>query len=75
MVNNYDKNDIIKREAVVIAGAMKVASYRVKDIETGEFGNLQFHLTLDNHVMAVLSESSARLLFNHIKLSHPEVLE
>lgn len=75
MTNKYDKNDIIKLESKVIAGPMQVGCYRVKDVETGEFGKMQIHLTFDNHVMAVLSENSAKLLYSHLKNRHPEVLE
>lgn len=66
MTNKYDKDDIIRREAMIRAGAIKIASYRVKDIETGDFGPLQIHFTYDNTVLAVLSEGSAKLLHNFI---------
>lgn len=65
--NRYDKSDMIRREAMIRAGAIKIASYRVRDVESGEFGPLQIHFTYDNTVMAVLSESSAKLLHNFVE--------
>lgn len=62
--NTYDKRDIIKREHVLIAdglGALKMAAYRVRDPETGEFSKLQFHATFNNMVLAVMEEESAKL--------------
>lgn len=67
--NRYDKRDIVRREAVMIAdgiGSMKMAAYRVRDPETDEFSPLQFHFTYDNTVMAVMGERSAKLFANFI---------
>lgn len=67
--NRYDKRDIVRREAVLIAdgiGSMKMAAYRVRDPETGEFSPLQFHFTYDNTVMAVMGESAAKLFAKFI---------
>lgn len=61
MANTYDKKDMVRREAVIIAGPMKIAAYRVCDPETLEWSSLQFHMTYDNHVMAVMGSSSAEL--------------
>ena len=61
MTNTYDKNDRVKRESVIIAGGLKMASYRTRDPETDEWSDLQFHATYNNTVMAVMGESSARL--------------
>ena len=62
--NTYDKRDIVRREAVLIAdgaGSLKMAAYRVRDPETGDFSKLQFHATFDNMVLAVMGEDSAKL--------------
>lgn len=59
--NTYDRRDIIKREAVIIAEGLKVAAYRVRDPETQEWSTLQFHMTYNNNVMAVMSQESATL--------------
>jgi len=69
MTNRYDENDIIRREGCMIAGPLKIASYRVKDVCTGEFGSLQIHMTYDNTVMAVLGEESAKLLCKFIEMN------
>lgn len=61
MSNTYDKKDMVRCESVIIAGSMKVAAYRVRDPETMEWSSLQFHMTYDNHVMAMMGESSAEL--------------
>jgi hypothetical protein len=59
--NRYDKHDMVKREAVLIAGPLKLAAYRVRDSETLEWSKMQFHMTHDNTVMAVMSEEAAKL--------------
>lgn len=61
MSNTYDKTDRVRRKAAIIAGPMKIAAYTVADPETGEHGSLQFHMTYDNTVMAVMGESAAKL--------------
>lgn len=73
--NNYDWRNIVKREAALIAGPMKMAAYRVLDPETGEHSPLQFHLTYDNTVMAVLGEASARMLADFINRTIPSPTE
>lgn len=71
--NRYDWRDIVRRESVIIAGPMKMASYRVRDPDTGEFSSLQFHLTYNNTVMAVMGEEAAKLFANFVlKLSESE---
>lgn len=62
--NTYDKRDIVRREAVIIAdgnGALKMAAYRVRDPDTGEFSELQFHATFNNMVLSVMGQHSAKL--------------
>jgi len=61
-MNNYDKKDMITRDAAIIAGPLKIAMYRVRDPETLEWSSPQIHMTFDNVVLAVLGESSAKLL-------------
>lgn len=63
--NTYDKFDTVRREAVMIADGpfsqLKLAAYRVRDPETGEWSPLQFHMIYDNTVMAVMGEEGAKL--------------
>lgn len=59
--NTYDKNDIVRREAMLQADGLKIAAYRVRDTDTGEFSSLQFHMTYNNTVMAVMGEEAAKL--------------
>lgn len=66
MTNTYDKFDIVRRESVISAGALKLAAYTVRDPETGEHGPLQFHMTWDNTVMAVMGEEAAKLFAKFI---------
>ena len=61
MKNNYDINDRVKRGATIIAGPLKLAEYKVRDPETDEWSDSQFHMTYDNTVLAVMSESTAKL--------------
>ncbi len=71
--NHYDNKDRIQRGAVIIAGALKMASYRVRDPETDEWGPQQFHATFDNHVLALMSEETAKLFakFVNATLENP----
>lgn len=66
MDNKYDKDDIIHREKVLIAGSLKLAAYRVRDPETGEFSKLQYHMTCDNTVIAVMGEEAAKLFIRFV---------
>ena len=59
--NPYDKFDMVKREHVMIAGPMKYAVYKVRDPETMEWSDPQFHFTYDNIVMAKMAGSSAKM--------------
>ena len=70
--NNYDKNDMISRESVIVAGAFKIAAYRLRDPETMEWGALQFHMTYDNTVMAVMGEEAAKLFASFVEDSTSE---
>jgi hypothetical protein len=60
-VNNYDNYDRVDRVGAIIAGPLKLGAYRVRDPQTDEWSALQFHMTCDNTVMAVMSEASAKL--------------
>ncbi len=53
--------DRVKREAVILAGGLKAAAYRVQDPETGEWSSLQFHMTCNNTVLAIMGEETAKL--------------
>lgn len=65
--NRYDKKDRIKRVSAIIAGPLKLAAYRVRDPETNVWSGLQFHMTYDNHVMAVMEEDSAKLFARFVE--------
>lgn len=73
--NKYDWKDRVERGAVLIAGPLKMATYRVRDPETDQWSPQQFHATYDNHVLAVMSEESAKLFARFINsaLSEPPV--
>ena len=43
------------------ASMFGTAAYRVRDPETNEFSNLQFHATWNNTVLAVMGEEAAKL--------------
>lgn len=78
--NRYDRKDMVDRVMVMMAGPLKFAAYKVRDPETDEWGPTQFHLVYDNHVMAVLSEQSARLfvtMYQQVmeKQSTPQIVE
>lgn len=70
--NQYDKTDTVRRLAALIAGPMKLAAYTVLDPETGEHGDVQFHMTYNNTVMAVLGEQSARLFVRFVNENMPD---
>jgi hypothetical protein len=59
--NNYDRQDKVRLIRSMRAGALKLAAYTVMDPETGEHGCVQYHMTYDNHVMALMNESAAKL--------------
>lgn len=59
--NRYDRKDMVERIMDMMAGSLKFGAYRVRDPETDAWGPIQFHLLYDNHVMAILSEQSAKL--------------
>ena len=66
MTNKYDKHDKVRRVKMLRAGALKLAAYTVLDPETGDHSELQYHMTYDNHVMALMSESAAKLFANFV---------
>lgn len=65
--NTYDKVDMVRRQSVILAGPIKLASYQVRDPETLEFSKLQFHMTYDNTVMAVMGEEAAKCFCNFVQ--------
>lgn len=67
MTNHYDPQDIVRRGNVIYAGPLKLASYTVRDPETGEHGPVQFHMTYDNMVMALMGTSSAQLFAQFVQ--------
>lgn len=59
--NRYSRADTVDRIMDMMAGPLKFGAYRVRDPETDAWSPIQFHLLYDNHVLAVMSESSAKL--------------
>lgn len=67
--NKYDRYDTVRRETCLDAGGIKIAAYRVRDPETGEFSALQFHMTADNMVYAVMGENAAKLFARFVEMT------
>lgn len=65
----YDKNDIVLRNSVILAGDLKMAAYQVRDVETGELSKTQFHMTANNTVLAVMGEESAKLFCTFVEMT------
>lgn len=65
--NSYDSRDHVRRETLLLAGPLKLAAYTVRDPETMEHGQRQFHMTYDNTVMAVMSEEAAKLFSTMVR--------
>jgi hypothetical protein len=59
--NNYDSKDRVRQLHMLRAGPLKFAAYQVRDPVTNEWSKIQFHMTYDNTVMAVMEENSAKL--------------
>ena len=51
----------------MLAGPIKIASYRVRDPETLEWSSRQYHLTCGNTVMAVMGEEAAKLFIRFVQ--------
>lgn len=66
-MSTYDKNGLVQQPHLLRAGVLKLAAYRVRDFETGEMSKLQFHMTYDNTVMAVMEEGAAKLFCKFVK--------
>lgn len=54
----YDSDGFVRRDSLLVAAGMKIASYRVRRPDYS-YTSRQFHFTWDNTVMAVLPESVA----------------
>jgi hypothetical protein len=67
MTNKYDKDDIVRREGVLIAGGIKLACYRVRDTDTGIWSGRQYHMTYGDTVIAVMGEESAKLFATFVE--------
>lgn len=72
MKNTYDRFDTVKREKVIVADGgigsqMKMAAYRVRDPETGEWSKLQYHVTFNNMIIAMMDEESAKLFVRFVQ--------
>ena len=69
--NHYDKEDRVQRGGCIIAGPLKMAVYRVRDPQTNEWGPQQYHATFDNHVLALMSDQTAKLFAKFINDNLP----
>lgn len=65
-VNRWDNEDVVKQISVMMAAGLRVAAYRVRNLETKEWGPLQFHMTYNNLVMAIMTEEAAKLFVNFV---------
>lgn len=65
--NSYDRTDRVRREKAIIAEGLKLAAYRLRDPETDEFGSLQYHVTYNNTVVAVMGEEIANLFCKFVQ--------
>jgi glycerophosphoryl diester phosphodiesterase len=59
--NRYDRQDAVRRVAVIHAGGLKVAAYQVRDPETDAWLPLQFHMAYDNTVLGIMGGETAKL--------------
>lgn len=66
-VNSYNPTDRVQRGSALMAGPIKIATYRVRDPITDEWSSLQFHMTFDNTVMAVMGFEAAKLFTRFAK--------
>lgn len=64
--NRYDRKDMVRRLGLLQAGSLKLAAYQVRDPETDQWSPIQFHMTYDNCVMAMLGEESVKLLVTFV---------
>lgn len=64
--NAYDRTDRVRLIKKLHANGLKIAAYTVLDPETGEHTGIQYHMTYDNHVMAVMSEGAAKLFASFV---------
>lgn len=64
--NGYDRKDNIQLVSKLLAGNIRLGAYRVRDVETQEWSDIQFHLTYDNMVMGVMGEQAAKLFAHFV---------
>src|ERR1700761_135125 len=54
-----DANGNVHMVAELRAGGIKLGAYRVKDPETGDLSTIQFHMTDNNYVCAVMGQEAS----------------
>ena len=59
-VNYWDSEDVVRQISLLKAAGLQIAAYRIRNLETNEFGPIQFHMTYNNLVMGIMSEDSAK---------------
>lgn len=65
--NRYDKKDMVSRQAIIKAGPLQIAAYKVRDPETMEWSGLQFHMTFHGMILAVMEENTAKLFAKFVE--------
>lgn len=67
--NWYDRKDMVKMEACLGSGMVKIAAYQVRDPEDGEWSPLQYHMTYGNTVMCVMGAEAAKLFARFVSMN------
>lgn len=65
-MSTYDSRDIVRQHYVLRAGPLKFAVYSVRDGNEGQHGQLQYHFTYDNCIMAMMACGDAISFANFI---------
>lgn len=77
--NHYDKTDMVRRESCLMAGPLKIAAYRVRDPDSNEFSERQYHMTWGNTIIAMMGTQAALLFARFVRESEgvtaPKVAE
>lgn len=64
--NDYDKKDMVEMLSRIEAGPLRIAAYRVRDPETLEWGEVEFHMTCNNYILAKMSKEAAKLFSSFV---------
>jgi proline racemase len=61
------RQENVKRIHLVSAGPLKFEAYRVRDMETQDWGPIQYHMTYGGTVLAVMGTEAAKLFIRNVK--------